>query len=80
MGYSDGPPLSNISRSAPAQRGWVNPVPDAILPGKFLGYSRGSNPGPFGWQSDVLTTILNRWSSKINNNLKIKKTIHYIVH
>ena len=40
-------------------RGWVDPVPDPILPEKFLGYSRESNPGPFGWQSDVLTTIPN---------------------
>ena len=32
-------------------------VPDPILPEKFLGYSRESNPGPLGWQSDVLTTI-----------------------
>ena len=32
--------------------GWVEPVPDPILPEKFLGYSRESNPGPLGWQSD----------------------------
>ena len=38
-------------------RGWVDPVLE-----KFLGYSRESNPGPLGWQSDVLTTIPNRWS------------------
>ena len=43
-------------------RGWVNPVPDPTLPEKFLGYSRESNLGPFGWQSDVLTTIPNRRS------------------
>ena len=40
-------------------RGWVDPVPDPILPEKFLGYSRESNPGPLGWQSDMLTTIPN---------------------
>ena len=38
-------------------RGRVDPVPDLILPEKFLGYSRESNPGPLGWQSDVITTI-----------------------
>ena len=42
--------------------GWVDPVPDPILLEKFLGYSQESNPGPLGWQSDVLTTIPNRWS------------------
>ena len=41
-------------------RGWVDPVPEPILPEKFLGYSRESNPGLLGWQSDVLTTIPNR--------------------
>ena len=45
-----------------SSRGWVDPIPDPILPEKFLGYSRESNPGPLGWQSDVLTTIPNRWS------------------
>ena len=40
----------------------MDPVPDPILPEKFLGYSRESNLGPLGWQSDVLTTIPNRWS------------------
>ena len=29
------------------------PLPDPILPEKFLGYSRESNPGQLGWQSDV---------------------------
>ena len=42
--------------------GWVDLVPDPILPEKFLWYSRESNPGPRGWQSDVLTTIPNRRS------------------
>ena len=37
-------------------RGWVDPVPNPILPEKFPGYNRESNPGPLGWQSDVLTT------------------------
>ena len=45
-----------------SSQGWVEPVPDPILPEKFLGYSRESNPGPLGWQSDVLTTIPNRRS------------------
>ena len=47
-----------------SSRSWVDPVPDPILPEKFLGYSRESNPGPLGWQSGVLTTIPNRWSWK----------------
>ena len=42
-----------------SSRGWVDPVPDFILPEKFLWYSRESNPGPIGWQSDLLTTIPN---------------------
>ena len=48
-----------------SQRSWVDPVPDTILPEKILGYSRISNPGPLGWQSDVLTTIPNKWSLRI---------------
>ena len=46
-----------------SSRGWVDPVSDPILPEKFLGYSRESNPGLLGWQSDVLTTIPNRRSN-----------------
>ena len=42
--------------------GWVDPIPDPILPEKFPEYSRESNPGPLGWQSDLLTTIPNRQS------------------
>ena len=38
----------------------MDPVPDPILPEKFLKYSLESNSGPLGWQSDVLTTIPNR--------------------
>ena len=38
----------------------MDPIPDPILPEKFLGYSRESNPGPLGWYSDALTTIPNR--------------------
>ena len=34
-----------------ASRGWVDPDPDPILPEKFQGYSRESNPGPIGWQT-----------------------------
>ena len=51
-----------------ASRGWVDPVPDPIVLAKFLGYSQESNPGPLGWQSDVLTTIPNRWSEAVENN------------
>ena len=51
-----------------SSRGWVDPVPDPILPEKFPGYSRELNPGPFGWQSDVLTTIPNRWSMVIQGH------------
>ena len=52
-----------------SSRGWVDPVPDPILSEKCLGYSLESNPGPLGWQSDVLTTIPNRRSVlTINNN------------
>ena len=40
----------------------MDPVPDPILTEKILGYSQELNPGPLGWQSDVLTTIPNRWS------------------
>ena len=44
-------------------RGWVHSVSDPILKiKKNLGYSREPNPGPLGWQSDVLTTIPNRRS------------------
>ena len=45
-----------------SSRGWVDPALDPILPEKFLGYSRESNPGPLGWESGVLTTIPNRRS------------------
>ena len=53
-----------------SSRGWVDPVPDPIRPETFLGYSRESNPGPLGWQSDVLTTIPNRRSCIVVPNLK----------
>ena len=36
--------------------------PYCLLPEKFLGYRRESNPGPLGWQSDMLTTTPNRRS------------------
>ena len=33
-----------------SSRGWVDPVPYPILPEKFIGYSRGLNPGSaLGW-------------------------------
>ena len=40
----------------------MDPIPDPVLPEKFLGNSWESNPGPLGWQSDVLTNIPNRRS------------------
>ena len=40
----------------------MDPDPDPILPEKFRGYSQEPNPGPLGWQSDVLTTIPKRRS------------------
>ena len=47
------------------------PVPDPILPEKFLGYSQESNPEPLGWQSGMLTTIPNRWSQPYLASVKI---------
>ena len=47
-----------------SSRDWVDPVPDPILPEKFPGYSRKSNPGPLKWQSGMLTTLPNRRSNK----------------
>ena len=41
----------------------MDSVPDPILPEKFLWYSRESNPGPLGWQLDLLITIPNRLSN-----------------
>ena len=38
----------------------MNHVPDPIFPENFPGYSRESNPGSLGWQSDMLTTIPNK--------------------
>ena len=55
-------PLIHVATQL-SSRGWVDPVPDPILAEKFLGYNRESNPGPLGWQSDVLATIPNRWSA-----------------
>ena len=40
----------------------MDPVSDPILPETFLAYSRESNRGPIGWQSDELTTIPKRRS------------------
>ena len=51
-----------------SSRGWVDPVSDPILPEKFIGYSRESNPGPLGCQSDMLTTIPNRRSELMCTN------------
>ena len=52
------------------------PVPDLILPETFLGYSRESNPGPLGCQSDVLTTVPNRWSPRIIISVNIHNHIN----
>ena len=54
-----------------SSRGWVDFVPDPILPEKFLGYSRESNPEPLLWQSDVLTTIPSRRSRTLYRIIKI---------
>ena len=53
----------------------MDPVPNPILPEKFLGYSRESNPGPLGWQLDVLTTIPNRWSFLCKEQLKTELSV-----
>ena len=45
-----------------SSQGWVDSVPDPILPVKYLGYSQELNPGALGWQSDMLTTTPNRQS------------------
>ena len=60
-----------------SSRGWVDPVPDPILPEKFIGYSQESNPGPLGWQSDVVTTIPNRWSRIHHKHQKFLDLQHY---
>ena len=41
------------------------------LPETFQGFSRETNPGPLGWQSDVLTTIPKRSMSIIGQYLKV---------
>ena len=53
--------LNQVANQLSSQA-WVKPIPDPILPEKFLGYSRGSNLGLLGWQSDVLATIPERRS------------------
>ena len=53
------------------------PVPDPILPDKFLWYSRESNPGPIGWQSYMLTTIPNRECVKQKWNYNMGKPIDF---
>ena len=53
--------FSNQVATQLSSRGWVDPIPDPVLQEKFLGYSRESNLGPLGWQSDV-PTIPNRQS------------------
>ena len=60
-----------------ASRGWVDPVTDPILLEKILRYRRESNPGPLGWQSDVLTTILNRWSVIVIAELILQAFRHF---
>ena len=48
-------------------------VPDPILPEKFQGYTRESNPGPLGWKSDVLTTIPNSYHIAIFRDPQISR-------
>ena len=36
----------------------MDPVPDPILPEKFLGYSQESNPGPLGIIIIIITIIV----------------------
>ena len=48
-------------------------VPDIILPEKFLGYSRKSNPGLLGCQSGVLTGVPNRRSTYFIDVLLLPK-------
>ena len=50
----------------------MDPIPDPILPEKFLGYSKELMPGPLGWQSDVLTTIPNRRSYNVDGRMLLK--------
>ena len=59
----------------------MDPVPNPTFPDKFIGYSRGSSPGPLGWQSDMLITrlyqtvgrvIMILWYNNNNNNVKVK--------
>ena len=52
------------------------PVPDPILPEKFLGYSREWNQRPLGQQSDVLTTIPNRWSEVLLHAINLRHWTH----
>ena len=56
----------------------MDPVPDPILPEKFVGYSLESNPGPLGWQSDVQTAIPNRWSSFQDEEIILTKIFFLI--
>ena len=52
--------------------------PYSLLPEKFPGYSRELNPGPLGWQSNVITTIPNRWSEILLYDIN-KKYVKKIV-
>ena len=65
--------------NCPHQAERVEPVPDPILPEHFLGYSRGSDPGPLGWQSNAPTIIPNRRSHKVYLFLNWKKKHKIIV-
>ena len=50
-----------------ASQGWVDPVPDPILAEKFLGHSQESNPGPLGWQLQILCFHTGLWPKSSNN-------------
>ena len=54
--------LLNQVNTQLSSRGWVVPFKVLYFQKKFLEYSRGSNPGPLGRQSDMLTTIPKRRS------------------
>ena len=56
--------------NCPHEAGWT-PFQTLYFQKKILGYSPESNPGPLGWQSDVLTIIPNRRSMMICQNFMI---------
>ena len=59
--------ISNSYTIVLTRMGGPRSRPYTVLPGKILGYSRQSNPGPLEWQSDVLTPTPNRRSFTISS-------------